>query len=77
MNISISTPTAPGYSTIAGAIAGLVLWALQTYAFHGGAVPGAVQAACLILIPAAVSGIASLLTRRTAPAAPAPAPPAK
>lgn len=69
MNVTINTPTAPGYSTIAGAVSGLVLWILQTYAFHA-AVPGAVETACLIVIPAAVTGISSLFTRHRA--APAP-----
>jgi|SRR5277367_1263634 len=59
---NIPTPTAPTYSTIAGAISGVATWALSTYAFHG-AVPAPVQVALYILIPAAVTGIASLLTK--------------
>ena len=69
--------TAPAYSTVAGAITGLALWALQQYAFHG-IVPEPVQWACWALIPAAVTGIASLITKRRAvSAAPSsqPAPP--
>jgi hypothetical protein len=55
--------TAPGYSTVAGAITGLALWALQRYAFRG-AIPEEVQWACWTIIPAAVTGVAALLTKR-------------
>jgi hypothetical protein len=65
--------TAPGYSAIAGAIAGLALWALQTYIFHAPA-PGAVQIAIDVLVPAAVTGIASLLTKRNVTPMPAAQP---
>jgi hypothetical protein len=72
------TVTAPGYSTLAGAVTGVVLWVLQEYAFKGGTVPDALQGACWIIIPAAVTGITSLLTKRSqaaaAPLPPAPAP---
>lgn len=63
--------TAPGYSTIAGAVLGLVMWTLQNYVFHG-AVPEEVQGALWIIVPAAVTGVSSLLTKRLAipPAAP-------
>ena len=54
--------TAPAYSTIAGAISGVATWALSTYAFHG-AVPQPVQVALYVLIPALVTGIASLVTK--------------
>jgi hypothetical protein len=66
--------TAPGYSTIAGAIAGLALWALQAYVFHAPA-PGAVQIAISVLVPAAVTGIASLFTKRNTSSAAPPAAP--
>lgn len=56
---------APGYSSIAGAIVGIILWLLSTYAFRGQAVPAPVEAAAWVLIPAAVTGIASHITRRT------------
>lgn len=76
MNVN---PTAVHYSTVIGALTGVVLWVLQTYAFPKG-VPGPLEAAAVILIPAACSGVASLLTRRAdaqaqAPASP-PSPPA-
>jgi hypothetical protein len=60
---NVPTPTAPTYSTVAGAISGVATWALSTYAFHG-VVPEPVQVALYILIPAAVTGIASLLTKK-------------
>jgi hypothetical protein len=70
-----ATFTAPGYSTVAGAITGVLLWSLQTYVFRGAAVPDVLQSAAWILIPALVTGIASLLTRRvSSPATPAVAP---
>ncbi len=65
--------TAPGYSAIAGAVTGLVLWILQEYVFRTG-VPEAVEGATLVLIPAALSGIASTLTKRQATPQPPPAP---
>jgi hypothetical protein len=66
------TVTAPGYSAIAGAVTGLVLWILQEYVFKTG-VPEAIEGATLVLVPAILSGIASLLTKRNAtPTSPAP-----
>lgn len=59
---SATSPTATTYSTIAGAISGVAIWALSTYAFHG-VVPEPVQVALYVLIPAAVTGIASYLTK--------------
>jgi hypothetical protein len=59
----VTTITAPAYSTVAGAITGVALWALSTYAFHG-SVPGPIEGACWVLIPGAVTGVASLLTKR-------------
>jgi hypothetical protein len=62
--------SAPGYASLGGAAAGLVIWALSTYAFKAG-VPGPLQTVLYILIPASVAGVASHLTRRYA----APIPP--
>lgn len=65
------TVTAPAYSAIAGALTGLALWVLQEYAFKGTSVPEAVAGAVLVLVPAGLSGLASLFTRRaTAPPPP-------
>lgn len=66
------TITAPGYSAIAGALTGVILWALQEYVFKTG-VPEAVEGAVLIIVPALLSWLASLLTKRSA-ATPAAAP---
>lgn len=72
----VPTPGAITYSSVAGAITGVILWVLQTYAFNGGSVPGPIEGAAWVLIPAIVTGAASFFTRRntTAPATPAPAP---
>ena len=58
----MTSVTAPAYSAIAGAISGVITWALSTYAFHG-AVPQPVQVALYVLIPALVTGVASLVTK--------------
>jgi hypothetical protein len=58
--------TAPGYSAIAGAVTGVILWALQEYAFKGTSVPEAVAGAVLVCVPALLSWLASLLTKRAA-----------
>jgi hypothetical protein len=68
--------TATTYSSIAGAVTGLVLWTLSTYVFRHQAVPGAVEAAAWVLIPALVAGLAARFTRTRA-AEPVPAPPVK
>ena len=74
MSVSILPVTAPGYSAIAGALTGLILWILQEYLFKGSAVPEVIEGATLVLVPAALSGIASLLTKRNVTPTPAPAP---
>lgn len=70
-------PTAPAYATAGSVLAGLVLWALSTYVFHGNA-PGAIQAACWFVVPGLVGFVSSVLTRKYAsppePANPAPEP---
>jgi uncharacterized membrane protein len=65
----VTTPTKPSfqptvvhYSTVAGALVGVALWALQTYAFPSG-VPGALQVAIPIVLPAAIAGVSSFVTR--------------
>jgi hypothetical protein len=58
---TISNPTSNG--TVAGALTGLALWALATYAFKG-AVPNAVQAVIYVVIPAAVTGVTGYLTKK-------------
>jgi Domain of unknown function (DUF397) len=58
-------PTAPAYATAGSALAGVVLWALSTYAFPAG-VPGAIQGACWIIVPSAVGFVTSVLTRKYA-----------
>lgn len=70
MSLNVPGGTAVSYSSIAGAVTGVALWALSTYAFRGQAVPAPVEGAAWVLIPAAVSGIAARLTRQaTQPAA--------
>jgi uncharacterized membrane protein len=71
VNVTVTAPTA---SAIAGALTGLILWALQEYVFKGSSVPEAVAGAVLIIVPALLSWLASLLTKRSATAAPAAAP---
>jgi len=61
MNVNLNAPT---LSTIAGAISGIAQWALQTYAFKHGTVPGTLQVELPILIGAIVTGVASLLTKK-------------
>lgn len=63
-SISIPSIPAPAYSSIAGAITGLVLWSLATYAFRNHTVPGPVEGAAWVLIPSIVSGVASHVTRK-------------
>jgi len=46
-----TTVTATSVSTATGAVVGVILWALQTYVFPEG-LPGALQAAIPIIIPA-------------------------
>lgn len=71
--INVSSPTAVQYSGVAGAITGVVLWLLSTYVFKG-TTPAPLEGAAWILIPGAVTYIASLLTRQnTTPAATPPA----
>jgi hypothetical protein len=65
--------SAPSLSAIAGALTGVILWALQEYVFKTG-VPEAVEGAVLVIIPALLSWLASLLTKRSATAAPAAEP---
>lgn len=77
MNLNVTVnPTVVQVSTVAGAIVGVVQWALQAYVFHG-KVPDAVNTALLILIPAICTGVASLVSReRTKTAVTASSPPA-
>ena len=55
------------YSSIAGAITGIVLWVLQTYAFKGNDVPAPLEGACWVLIPAIVTGVSAFFTRNAKP----------
>jgi hypothetical protein len=80
VNVSVPGGTAVSYSSIAGAVTGIILWLLSHYAFRGNAVPEPIQTGAWILIPAAVTGLGAWLTRRhtattAAPPTPAPAPP--
>lgn len=62
------SPTPTYYSAIGGALTGLVLWALGTYAFKNGQVPGPVSGAVYIILPAVVAGVAGFFTRKEAKA---------
>lgn len=68
------SPTSVTYSSVAGAITGLVLWALSTYVFRGQVLPAPIEAAAWILIPCVVNGMASWYTRRSARQEATPAP---
>lgn len=62
-------------STVGGALAGLILWALQAYVFHA-SVPGAVETAVTIIVPGACTGVASWFARERTKSATAAQPPA-
>jgi len=61
-------------STLAAAVAGVILWILQTYVFKGSSVPGGLVSLVDAATPAVCAAIAGYLaphTPRPAPAAPA------
>lgn len=51
-------------ATVSAAIAGLIVWALQTWAF-GGEIPGPVEAAVNVLVPGAAAAIAGFWAPHT------------
>lgn len=57
-------------ATVGAAVAGVVVWALESFVF-GGQVPGAVQAAIDVLVPGAAALAAGWLARHTPRADPA------
>ena len=59
----------------AAAVSGVVLWALQTYAFKGGAVPAGLVSLVDVAVPAVCALAAGYFAPHTPrPAAPVPAP---
>jgi hypothetical protein len=59
--------TATHYGAAAGAVCGLILWALGTFVFKGSAgVPAEVTWAVYVLVPGITTGAAGFLTRRNA-----------
>jgi len=63
------------YSSVAGAVTGVVMWALSAFVFHSHVIPAELQGALWVLVPAAVTGFASRFTRRSVTQAPVDVPP--
>jgi len=57
--------------SLAAGAAGVALWALQTWAFKGNAVPAGLQSLVDVIVPAVCAAVAGYL----APHTPRPAPP--
>lgn len=59
--------TATHYGAAAGAVCGVVLWALSTWVFKGSAgVPAEVTWAVYVLVPGITTALTGFLTRRNA-----------
>lgn len=68
-------------ASISAAVGGLIVWALQTYVFHGGAVPEQATWVIDLVISGAMSFVAGWVAKHTprppdVPPPPPPAPPA-
>lgn len=63
---------------VAGALTGLAIWLISTYAYGGGNLPAPVGTAVYVVLPAIITGAVGFFTRRSSklpePVTPTPVP---